>query len=62
VGNAISVKDISRRMSGDWNRRARSDPRYYVALGRADQSWQAFVSDAEDLVRSFEPLPKAGAL
>jgi ubiquinone/menaquinone biosynthesis C-methylase UbiE len=48
------VKNISRRMSSDWNRRARSDPRYYVALGHPGQSWQDFVTGGEDLVAAFE--------
>jgi ubiquinone/menaquinone biosynthesis C-methylase UbiE len=58
---------ISRIMSGDWNRRARSDARYYVALGRKHQSWQDFLSGAQDLVRGLEkelaristPTPKS---
>jgi ubiquinone/menaquinone biosynthesis C-methylase UbiE len=41
-------------MSRDWNRRARSDPRYYVALGQAGESWQDFVGSSEDLVGAFE--------
>jgi SAM-dependent methyltransferase len=41
-------------MSGDWNRRAKSDARYYVALGRKSQSWEDFFRGAEDLVRSLE--------
>jgi SAM-dependent methyltransferase len=41
-------------MSGDWNRRARSDARYYVALGRKSQSWEDFFRGGEDLVRSLE--------
>lgn len=45
---------VSRRMSGDWNRRAKSDARYYVALGRKSQSWQDFLNGAEDLVRALE--------
>src|ERR1035437_1806765 len=45
---------ISRRMSGDWNRRAKSDARYYVALGRKSQSWQDFFRGGEELVRSLE--------
>jgi SAM-dependent methyltransferase len=45
---------VSRIMSGDWNRRARSDARYYVALGRKSQSWQDFLNGAEDLVRGLE--------
>jgi ubiquinone/menaquinone biosynthesis C-methylase UbiE len=46
--------NVSRRMSSDWNRRARSDARYYVALGRRDQSWEDFFSGAEDLVLGLE--------
>ena len=45
---------ISRRMSGDWNRRAKSDARYYVALGRKSQSWQDFFRGGEKLVQSLE--------
>jgi SAM-dependent methyltransferase len=41
-------------MSRDWNRRARSDVRYYVALGRKSQSWQDFFRSGEDLVRGLE--------
>ncbi len=48
------MKNISRRMSSDWNRRARSDPRYYVALGHPGQSWQDFVGSGEDLVGALE--------
>jgi SAM-dependent methyltransferase len=45
---------ISRMMSGDWNRRARSDARYYVALGRKSQTWEDFLSGAEDLVQGLK--------
>ena len=45
---------VSRRMSGDWNRRAKSDALYYVALGRKSQSWEDFFRGAEDLVRGLE--------
>src|SRR5580704_5372279 len=49
-----SRKSVSRMMSRDWNRRARSDVRYYVALGRKSQSWQDFFRSGEDLVRGLE--------
>ena len=51
---SIPEAGISRRMSGDWNRRAKSDARYYVALGRKSQSWQDFFRGGEELVRSLE--------
>jgi SAM-dependent methyltransferase len=41
-------------MSRDWNRRARTEPRYYVALGHPGQSWQDFVRGGQDLVVAFE--------
>jgi SAM-dependent methyltransferase len=41
-------------MSGDWDRRARSDAPYYVALGHRGQSWPDFLSGADDLVRGLE--------
>jgi SAM-dependent methyltransferase len=41
-------------MSRDWNRRARSDAPYYVALGRRGQSWEEFLSAGDDLVRGLE--------
>ncbi|HEY1757604.1 MAG TPA: class I SAM-dependent methyltransferase [Bryobacteraceae bacterium] len=60
----ISMKSVSRRMSSDWNRRARSAPLYYVALGNPEQSWQDFVSGGQDLVSAFEKelgrLPSPG--
>lgn len=48
------MKSVSRRMSSDWNRRARSDALYYVALGRRGQSWPDLLSGSEDLVRSLQ--------
>jgi SAM-dependent methyltransferase len=41
-------------MSIDWNRRARSDAPYYVALGQRGQSWQDFLSGGADLVVGLE--------
>lgn len=54
ISGLTREKSISRAMSRDWNRRARSDARYYVALGRKNQSWQDFLRGAEDLVRGLE--------
>lgn len=48
------MKSVSRRMRSDWNRRARSDALYYVALGRPSQSPEAFLRGGEDLVRGLE--------
>src|SRR5437764_1082042 len=48
------MQSTSRRMRSDWNRRARSDALYYVALGRRDQSWKDFFEGADELVRGFE--------
>lgn len=47
------MKAISRRMLRDWNRRARSDARYYVALGRRSQSWEDFFRGAEEVVNAL---------
>lgn len=54
--NEMSMPEtnISRMMSYDWNRRARSNARYYVALGRKNQSLQDFFRGAGELVRSLE--------
>ena len=41
-------------MTRDWNRRARSDAPYYVALGRRGQSWEEFLSGGADLVLGLE--------
>lgn len=48
------MQTFSRRMRKDWNRRARSDAKYYVALGCPAQSWQQFFDGAVDLVGGFE--------
>jgi SAM-dependent methyltransferase len=53
-------------MSSDWNRRARSDALYYVALGQRDQPLQAFLEGAADVIGGLErelrrlPSPTAG--
>ena len=41
-------------MSSDWNRRARSDALYYVALGQRDQPLQAFLDGAADVIGGLE--------
>ena len=48
------MNSVSRRMTSDWNRRARSDAPYYVALGRRGQSWEEFLSGGADLVLGLE--------
>ena len=48
------MRALSRRMSIDWDRRARSDAPYYVALGGRRQSWHDFLNGGEELVRGFE--------
>jgi SAM-dependent methyltransferase len=58
TGAAIDA-NVSRRMRSDWNRRARFDTRYYVALGRRNQSWEDFLRGAEELVLGLEKeLPR----
>jgi SAM-dependent methyltransferase len=57
--DAATDTNVSRRMRSDWNRRARFDPRYYVALGRRNQSWEGFLRGAEELVLGLErELPR----
>jgi len=48
------MKTLSRRMRTDWNRRARQDYRYYVALGRWSQSWEEFSRGAAEVVGILE--------
>ncbi len=48
------MKSLSKRMSSDWNRRARSDAPYYVALGNRGQSWEEFLRGGEDIVLGLE--------
>ncbi len=48
------VISVSRRMRRDWNRRARSDVQFYVALGRRSQSWEDFLAGAEEVVVGLE--------
>ena len=48
------MKSVSRRMTIDWNRRARSDALYYVALGHRGQSWHDFLSGGDDVVCGLE--------
>jgi SAM-dependent methyltransferase len=59
------MNSVSRRMRRDWNRRARSDALYYVALGTREQTWQEFLRGAEDLAGALElelrRLPDRGA-
>jgi SAM-dependent methyltransferase len=58
AGGAIDAK-VSRRMRSDWNRRAWFDPRYYVALGRSNQSWEEFLGGADDLALGLQKeLPR----
>ena len=48
------MKRILQRMARDWNRRARSDPRYYVALGHPGHSWDDFLRSGQELVLALE--------
>ncbi len=48
------MKTVADRMRTDWDRRARTDVRYFVALGRRNQSWQEFVESAGETVIVLE--------
>lgn len=50
----MDLNTISRRMRRDWNRRARTDPAYYVALSRHSQSPQISLDGAEELVGDLQ--------